>query len=524
MFDSLEHLDFSDEAQRQRAIKLRNLQVPFVVYNVPNLNDVVSKWKNTEDLIRRFGQKTYQATTSHANHLMFYRGAKGVIGPHGQDAWNEALRSKSLELGHEADDNLSPSRKVVSGTPEEKAARKQGYTYRHPPPSHTSTTFQAWLQTGAETRSRIHAAMAEIRALWKAADAAGAPQARDTASVAPQIKDQALRPYIGAALMQLNKADGVTAAPAPTAQSSSWPWWWYPNNISDVNSAQWYPRSYLEFGDDHDKGVAPPGQDITIFRSSSSKYKELFIHEDSDIRGLHCRFGNAGTIAEGHWDGHLNFVAMLGGAKRYILLPGTECKYTGVMGGGPSSRHFGYDGSDLRTLYDPKRTSYDDYNEARAVETVLQEGEVLYIPSYFMHWIVSLTPNYQCNCRSGISPAAQEELETVAACFTDERSRPQDWKRTVQPQRWWESPSSWLAEEEAAALKQVNEVYAPAIMDLLEKGSTSRTAVSPADDQYAKAAAAAEARVKSSPALQQKYASGAPSAQQLRRLKSLRAK
>ena len=509
MFDSLEHLDYSDLVERRRALQLRDLQIPFVAYNIPNINEVVQKWKDTPGLVRRFGGQNYRATESHANHLMFYRGTRGAVQPDGQDKWNYALREKSLQLGHEADDNLSPSRKVVSGTPEERAARKQGYTYRHPPPSHSSTTFAAWLQTGAETRSRIHAAAAEVRAVWAAAVKGGQPAPRDIAALAPKLKDASLRPYLGAALMQLNEADGVTAGSAPVAGAASWPWWWYRTNMSDVNAAQWYPRSYLEFADDHDIGTAPPGQDIKIFRSRDNPDKQLFIMEDDDIRGLHCRFGNPGTIAEGHWDGHLNFVTILGGAKRYILMPPTECKFAAVMGSGPSSRHFGYDGSDLRTLYDSSRSSFKDYSQARAVETVLQEGEVLYIPSYFMHWIVSLTANYQCNCRSGVGPAAAEEIETIAACFTEDADRDADWKEAVQPKRWWESPTSWHEAEEAAAVKQVDEELAPAIMEMLTTGHTRRAP--PTVDTYAEAAAAAELRFKDSPALQRKFSSPLPS-------------
>mgnify|MGYP005990417463 CR=1 FL=1 len=509
MFDSLEHLDYSDPKQRQRAVQLRDMQIPFVVYNIPNINKVVNKWKDTPSLVRRFGTQQYRATESHANHLMFYRGARGGKRD-GQEQWNHALRAKSLQLGHEADDNLSPSAKVASGTPEEKAARAQGYTYRHPPPAHSGTTFAAWLQTGAETRSRIHAAVLEVQAVWAAAAKAGTPRPGDIASVAPLIKDKALKPYVGAALIHLHGAAGVTAAASPSSAAPSWPWWWYPTNISDVNAAQWFPRSYLEFGDDHDHGKAPPGQDIEIFRSKDNPDKELFLFDDSDVRGLHCRFGSPGTIAEGHWDGHLNFVAILGGAKRYILMPPTECKHTAVMGAGPSSRHFGYDGSDLRTLYDPSRSSFQDYNEARAVETVLQEGEVLYIPSYFMHWIVSLTPNYQCNCRSGVGPAPIEELETIAACLTEDSARGSDWKKTVQPERWWETPASWHKAAEDAAVAQLNEQLAPALMELLTTGSTKRTP--PAVDTYAEAADAADARFKDSPHMQHKFSSPVPKA------------
>jgi Cupin-like domain len=39
---------------------------------------------------------------------------------------------------------------------------------------------------------------------------------------------------------------------------------------------------------------------------------------------------------------------------------------------------------------------------SQAVETVLKQGEVLYIPSHWFHYIISLQKSAQCNVRSGI--------------------------------------------------------------------------------------------------------------------------
>ena len=42
--------------------------------------------------------------------------------------------------------------------------------------------------------------------------------------------------------------------------------------------------------------------------------------------------------------------------------------------------------------------------EATGFEVVLEEGDVLYIPSFWMHYIVGLEKNLQCNTRSGMLP------------------------------------------------------------------------------------------------------------------------
>ena len=39
---------------------------------------------------------------------------------------------------------------------------------------------------------------------------------------------------------------------------------------------------------------------------------------------------------------------------------------------------------------------------SQAIETVLKAGEVLYIPSHWFHYIVSLQKSAQCNVRSGV--------------------------------------------------------------------------------------------------------------------------
>ncbi len=44
-----------------------------------------------------------------------------------------------------------------------------------------------------------------------------------------------------------------------------------------------------------------------------------------------------------------------------------------------------------------------------AIDTVLKAGEVLYIPSHWFHYIVSLQKSAQCNVRSGREYEGTEE-------------------------------------------------------------------------------------------------------------------
>jgi hypothetical protein len=40
--------------------------------------------------------------------------------------------------------------------------------------------------------------------------------------------------------------------------------------------------------------------------------------------------------------------------------------------------------------------------QSQAIDTVLKQGEVLYLPSHWFHYIVSVQRSAQCNARSGV--------------------------------------------------------------------------------------------------------------------------
>ena len=48
------------------------MQVPFIVYNVPEVDSVVTKW--TQDYIsNKFGDQKLEVTKSNSNHFMVWR-------------------------------------------------------------------------------------------------------------------------------------------------------------------------------------------------------------------------------------------------------------------------------------------------------------------------------------------------------------------------------------------------------------------------------------------------------------------
>jgi hypothetical protein len=124
----------------------------------------------------------------------------------------------------------------------------------------------------------------------------------------------------------------------------------------------------------------------------------LYLGQGDKQMGIHCRFGMPGVIAENHFDGSRNSIAVLRGSRRYILSHPNQCdKLTILPKGHPSARHSAVD------YTNPDLETYPEFAEAMANEVVLQAGQVLYLPTNWFHFIVSLELNMQCNTRSGIT-------------------------------------------------------------------------------------------------------------------------
>ncbi|KAL3912750.1 MAG: hypothetical protein SGILL_006763, partial [Bacillariaceae sp.] len=136
--------------------------------------------------------------------------------------------------------------------------------------------------------------------------------------------------------------------------------------------------------------------------------ESLYVVDPMEQKGIHCRFGMNGVIAENHFDQSRNSIVVLGGERRYILAHPSQCKFMRLYPKGhPSARHSMVDWSD------PDLDTYPEFAEARANEVVLQAGDLLYLPTDWFHYIISLNLNFQCNTRSGVTP---EYLGALRKC------------------------------------------------------------------------------------------------------------
>ena len=165
--------------------------------------------------------------------------------------------------------------------------------------------------------------------------------------------------------------------------------------------------------------------------SFSSPNPTFFGFNPPEQKGIQCRFGERGVTAATHYDGGRNMVAMMTGAKRYILSPPNACPKLGIVTSRkhPSYRHsmlnFGRvalldESDDVIEMSREEREWLRIAGEAPTLSTVLKAGEVLYIPSHWFHYIVSLQKSAQCNTRSGIHEDGNPNfggLHTVEQCL-----------------------------------------------------------------------------------------------------------
>ena len=142
--------------------------------------------------------------------------------------------------------------------------------------------------------------------------------------------------------------------------------------------------------------------ELTFFQP---KHGGLYLTDPTQQKGIHCRFGMKGVIAENHFDGSRNAIVVLGGERRYILSHPDQCDHLCLYPKGhPSARHSAIDWSQ------PDLQQFPEFQLAQGNEVVMQAGHVLYLPTDWFHYIISLELNFQCNTRSGVSNEYQPSI------------------------------------------------------------------------------------------------------------------
>ena len=102
---------------------------------------------------------------------------------------------------------------------------------------------------------------------------------------------------------------------------------------------------------------------------------------------------------------------------RYILVaPEDSCDMYLLGRNHPSGRHSAVDWSKPDSWGD-----FPDFPTMPAHEVVQEPGDMLYLPTFYLHYINSIDTNYQCNTRSGRSNGGTKAIHHCTPGF-DSRS------------------------------------------------------------------------------------------------------
>lgn len=172
------------------------------------------------------------------------------------------------------------------------------------------------------------------------------------------------------------------------------------NDHDEKKRMKWYYwrlNAFVEQADE--EGTDKLVFDDMPFFDPRTYESQFYLIDPTDQRGINCRFGMRGVIAESHCDLSRNMIALLDGERRYIIGHPNTCSNLYLYPRGhPSGRHASFDWSNP-TNWD----LHPKFHDALHSEVVMKPGDVLYLPTAWFHYIVNLSTNIQCNIRSGIS-------------------------------------------------------------------------------------------------------------------------
>jgi hypothetical protein len=211
----------------------------------------------------------------------------------------------------------------------------------------------------------------------------------------------------------------------------AFPNWKPPQKVTTMSFPQWSslaheadstalpanaPHYYYVLGSrPHDTSSSFIARDLSFF---STQQENFFVTSVKSNKGIQCRFGMRGVIAATHYDSGRNMIAMIRGKKRYILTPPESCRHLSILKSRqhPSYRHSTIDWSNLTQAREHR------FAEVQSIDTIVHAGEVLYVPSFWFHYIVSLEYSIQCNSRSGF-PANMRGYDAIRArdCMDQQR-------------------------------------------------------------------------------------------------------
>ena len=220
-------------------------------------------------------------------------------------------------------------------------------------------------------------------------------------------------------------------------------WFQYPNITSSTHSSSSSQFAYLRLDACWDRnpercdstygGELPSGttkttttrmihdadfiyNDLDFFRPGQSLHYDI---DATKTRGIQCRLDRTADLtAEAHFDNENNYIVMMQGRRRYLLSHPRNCPSLYLYPQRhPLERHTQVNWRRAHTNDDWKRR-FPKFDQTTLTQVILEAGDVLYLPTYWFHHIISLPlvendddndttteqlQNIQCNTRSGYS-------------------------------------------------------------------------------------------------------------------------
>ena len=375
---------FNFVTQYDTALIYRNAELPFIIQNDPTVLATARKWSdNTEYLHTVLGDTIkYRVERSPINYFMWYRLNK-QNNHHNRNINNPMMEGGKTAKQHHRD---IIARKILPG----ELGNNDEDSFVQPMNDESSMTYGEWLE---------HAIYKDGIAIKDEDLLAKAQLLHERRMIATQNLHELVED-VG----DIIPFDDITTTTN--------------NAIPDEESEEIKRNMYYYFRlnanpqhlDDDPTSIDNFIYDELPFLDPRYPNKsEFYCVDPKHHRGINYRFGMRGVIAANHFDMSRNTIVVLGGERRYILADPNQCERMGLYPPGhPSVRHSSFDWTNVSEW-----ANRIEFQDALVQEVVLHEGDVLYLPTNWFHFIVNLSLNYQCNARSGTT---FETADVINAC------------------------------------------------------------------------------------------------------------
>ncbi|CAM9383704.1 unnamed protein product [Ectocarpus sp. 13 AM-2016] len=371
--------DYQTELHKAQAYSLR--EVPFIVYNVPELDRAVQEWSNPAKLTAALGDHLYSIDVSSSNRFLYY-GKRSWDRPPGWtpptrrildtfDAWlRHALGIRRLEDHQPPRDNDhfveasdGPGRTTDQSREdkdEDLLAPYGGEQCDRSPdrcadcsPDQEEEWFQGGRDSnaesevvrGEETRQESPGSKAHYYLKFSSTVERPnrfvdrslpffVPPAQPLETYDDEFSESLAYDNYGFSPAEGDYSAGKRGRRRKRSRESRWAEQdaWPPHQRRRSEEA-------LEGGEEEEP-IDGATRKLEGAVGSDKDETDIFLRDASATKGIHCRLGMDGVMSEGHYDGSRNMVALLAGKRRWILSNPENCAHMHMFRKGHPSARF----------------------------------------------------------------------------------------------------------------------------------------------------------------------------------------